>query len=912
MRKKFFLTSISLIFSLLLFSQSVLKGKVYNADRQLLNGASVLCKNIQTSETLNAITTADGEFKFADLVKGDYEIKIEYIGYALYNKQIKLGDNDKKELTIKLAETSGTLQNVNVFTTINGGNETSSRNAEKNANNITNVISAQAIQRSPDINAANVLQRMSGITLQKNSGASEAYAIIRGLEPRYNNTLINGIKITSPDEKSRYVSLDIVPSDLLQKIEVSKSLLPEMEGDAIGGTVNLIMKDAPDSAEFKATGSIGYSNIFFNRKYTAFSKSDIQNKSVFERFGENYIAQPNDFSRSNLDFQQKTALPTGLVGFSYGKRFLNNKLGILIAENFQNQYYGANSEFNIVSPDPNNNFKPYITDVANRTISTQQLNNGLTLHADYNINDKNKIIVNNVFLYSYLAQARLSIDTAIVGGNGGRTVAGTGPVGGNDRSLIYNEYLENLKVEGRHILTPHLFFNWAGVFSSAVKKSPDEATIRTNKKISIDSSRHFVSTPNYFDGISRIWQHNKDKDYNVLGNLNYKQKFNTVLIELKAGGLYRHKDRSNQQNEYDLRPVPADTITGIKQVYTNIYSAQWTVYNPHGTFNYDKNNYEAHEDVSVGYAEAKISFDMLDIFGGFRYEYTSQGYSINTFDPNPESSLKKTYADLLPSAVLKFKLNKKTNIRASYYKSISRPDYYELVPYTIRGTNYDEVGNPLLQHTVADNYDLRYEYFPGDEEQIFISGFYKKLKNPIENTLVDLSGGQLVFTPQNFADATITGAELAITKYVGDFGITGNYTFIYSNVNSPKIVPDSASSSGKTLFKTQSRPLQGQSNNVVNLSLLYKNDKHKIFAQLAYEYIGRTLSEVYPNYGYDYYQKPQSFLSLSAEKSLNHQFTVFGKLNNILNTPTKIEINGITVGKDIYKANFLVGIRYAQ
>ena len=857
------------------------------------------------------LTDANGKFNFNSVVAGSYKLNVTYEGYQKISKQVTIlsGSNN---VDIALNQNINTLASVSVFSSVNAENESSSRLSEKNANNITNVISAQAMQHSPDINAANVLQRMSGITLQKNSGASEAYAIIRGLEPRYSNTLINGVKITSPDEKSRYISLDIVPSDLLQKIEVSKSLSPEMEGDAIGGTVNLVMKDAPDSAEFKATASFGYSDIFFNRKYTTFSKSDIQNKSVFERFGANYSAQPNDFSRSNLDFKQKTALPTALVGISYGKRFLKNKLGILIADNFQNQYYGANSEFNTVAPDPNNNFKPYVTDVANRTISTQQLNNGLTLHADYNINKKNKIIIDNVFLYSYLAQARLSIDTAIVGGNGGRTVAGTGPIGGNDRSLIYNEYLENLKVEGKHILAPHLFFDWAGVFSNATKKSPDEATINTNKKISIDSSGHFVSTPDYFDGIARIWQHNTDKDYTALGNLNFKQKFSTVLIDVKAGGLYRHKNRDNQQNEYDLRPIPADTITGIKQVYTNINAAHWTVYNPHGTFDYDVNNYTAHEDVSVGYAEAKISFNALDIFGGFRYEHTSQGYSINTVVPNPESSLKKTYSDLLPSGMLKLKLNAKTNLRASYFKSISRPNYYELVPYTIRGTNYDEVGNPLLQHTVADNFDLRYEYYPGDEEQIFVSGFYKKLKNPIENTLVDLSGGQLVFTPQNFADANIAGAELAVTKYIGNFGFTGNYTFIHSNVKSPKIVPDSASSSGKTLFKTQSRPLQGQSNNVINLSLLYRNDKHKIFAQVAYQYIGKTLSEVYPNYGYDYYQKPQSFLSLSAEKSLTHHFTIFGKLNNILNTPTKIEINGITVGRDIYKANFLVGIRYAH
>ncbi|MGI8952447.1 MAG: TonB-dependent receptor domain-containing protein [Chitinophagaceae bacterium] len=912
MNKKLLLTVTGLIFSLFVYSQSVLKGTVFNTNHEPLNSASVTCKNNTTGESRSITTSLDGEFKFKELTAGTYEVKIQFVGFLLYDKQIKLDDDDKKEISVQLTEISGALQNVNVFSKINGENESSSRLSEKNANNITNVISARAMERSPDINAANVLQRMSGVTLQKNSGADEAYAIIRGMEPRYNNTLINGVKITSPDEKSRFVSLNIVPSDLLQKIEVSKSLTPEMEGDAIGGTVNLVMKDAPDSAEFKVTGSIGYSNIFFNRKYTTFSKSDIQQQSIYQKFGANYTAQPNDFSRSNLDFNSISAPTTALAGFSYGKRFLKNKLGILIADNLQNQYYGANSQFNIVSPDPNNHFQPYITDVANRTSSTQQLNNGLSLHVDYNFNDKNKIIINNIFLYSYLAQARLSIDTAIVGGNGGRTIAGTGPIGGDDRSLTNHEYLENLKVEGKHILTPHLFFDWAGVFSSAVKKSPDEATISTNKKIYIDSAGHFVTTPVYFDGISRIWQHNSDKDYNIIGNLTYKQKFNTVLLELKAGGLYRHKDRSNEQNEYDLRPIPADTITGIKQVFMDINSAQWTVYNPHGTFNYDVNNYQAHEDISVGFAEAKISLKALDIVGGVRYENTSQGYSINTFDPNPESSLKKTYADLLPSAMIKFKLNAKTNLRASYYKSISRPNYYELVPYTIRGINYDEVGNPYLQHTVADNFDLRYEYFPRDEEQLFVSGFYKRLKNPIENTLIDLSGGQLVFTPQNFADATIIGAELVVTKYFGNFGVTGNYTFIHSNVNSPKIVPDSASLTGGTIFKTQTRPLQGQSNNVVNLSLLYKNDKRKIFAQLAYEFIGKTLSEVYPNYGYDYYQQPQSFLSLSAEKSFSNHFTLFGKLNNILNTPTLIEINGITVGKDIYKANFNIGIRYSH
>src|SRR5207247_127707 len=110
------------------------------------------------------------------------------------------------------------------------------------------------------------------------------------------------------------------------------------------------------------------------------------------------------------------------------------------------------------------------------------------------------------------------------------------------------------------------------------------------------------------------------------------------------------------------------------------------------------------------------------------------------------------------------------------------------------------------------------------EEQLFVSAFYKKLKNPIENALLSLSGGQLVFTPQNFADAKIAGAELVYTKYFGNLGFTLNYTYINSKVKSPKIVADAVSSTNTSVYKIQSRPLQGQSDNVLNFSLLYRND----------------------------------------------------------------------------------------
>lgn len=897
---------------LLCFSQSVsIRGKIFNdKTKEPVIGATVTVSNLKTA----VISDVDGRYLINNILPGGYILEVNAIGYKIFQKKITVKADEEKQEDIILNEKITQLETVNVFTKINGEEESSSRSTEKKANNIVNIISAKAMERSPDINAANVLQRVSGVTLQKNSGADEAYAIVRGLEPRYNNTLINGVKIASPDEKSRFVSLNIVPSDLLQKIEVSKSLLPEMEGDAIGGTVNLVLKDAPDSQLIKATASIGYSNIFFKNKYTSFSKKDIQQKNLTDRFGTAYIAQQNDFSRSNLDFKDANALPNGTIGFTYGKRFFKTRLGLLIAENFQNLYYDVVSENANVQPSPTLNV-PFITNQTNRNIATQQLNNGITTHVDYNFSAHHKIIVTNIFLYNYLAQARTSIDTAFVGGNGGRTVPGTGPVTNNYTSITNIQFVNNLKLEGKHILSKYVLFDWAGTLSIAGQKTPDRANLNINKKIDtihttndINGPYTFINTPYYLNSLSRIWQRNNDRDYNLIANIAYRPVIKNVFVEIKAGALYRNKNRYNIQNEYDLKA--AANANGSKQVFSDINTAQWVVYNTNGTQLFDINNYTVFENIFSGYTQAKISLKKIDIFGGVRIEKTEQGFTLNTFYLTGINALTKNYTDLLPSIMMKYKLNTKTNIRLSYFKSIARPNYYELVPtrQSSNSTADDKEGNPNLNHAVADNFDIRYEIYPKDEEQLFIGGFYKKIKDPIEYTYKDVSTS----TPQNLGTATVYGAELVFTKYFGKFGVTGNYTYVFSQIESPKKFTDVVAGTA-TILKMQQRPMQGQTDHSINISLLYKNDAKKIFAQLAYQYIGNTLSRVYDTYGYDYYQKPQSFLSLSAEKQLpNKHLIAFGKLNNILNTATYNKINDLQVLSERYGANFSIGLRYSK
>ena len=911
-----FLMAVLLFFSMNSLAQTTLKGTVKNgAAKEKLAGAFVSCTNNKGFAT-NSITDIDGEFKFRGLPPGEYDLKVEFVGYTAFTIHVSLIENKKTQLEIPLQPNTRQLVDIQVFGKLSEEEDAGARAKERRSNNILNVISAKAMERSPDINAANVLQRMSGLTIQRNGGGDEAYPIVRGLDPRYNNTLINGIKITSPDDKSRSVPLNIVPSDLLGSIEVHKSLLPDMEGDAIGGTVNLVMKDAPDKEVFKVLGSLGYSKIFMDRKFVNFSRKDIQQKSVIEKYGPSYTAQPGDFSRSNLDFKEITPIPNTLAGIVYGRRFLHRKLGLMVAGNFQEQYYGSNSIFNQAAPDIHANGAPTVSDYANRSFSTRQSNDGLTMHLDYALNEHNKITLTNISLYSRLSQARIIIDTSILGGNGGRTVPGTGPVSTDYTSVTSHQFLENVKLEGKHVLSKHFLFDWTGVYSYAAKRTPDQADLAVNKKIDTVHSTNdihgpytFVTTPDYFDVITRIWQHNEDKDYDGMANLSYRTKIKDAgSLELKAGGLYRHKTRYNIQDEYDLKPTTSSS--GIKQQYNNIYAAQWTVYNSSGTYDYDKNKYRLFENITAGYGELKLSFPTLDISGGARVEKTSQGYTLNTFYPTGINGVNKNYTDVLPSIDVKYKLNTITNLRFSYYKAIARPNFYDLVPAPRLSTTSATTteGNPYLNHSIADNYDIRYELYPREDEQLFAGVFYKKIVNPIE--LAYING--TTYEPQNFGNATDYGAELVFTRYFGNIGITGNYTYLHSKIASSKSYYNLTTgySNPDTL---QKRSLQGQTDHTLNLSLLYRNKKRTLFAELAFQYIGKSIGLVYPIYGYDYFVQPQSNLAFSAEKDLrNRHFTVFTKFNNLLNTASVYKINGLLVQRDITKLNFSFGLRYQK
>lgn len=902
------------LFSFNAFSASI-KGKIKDANtNEPLVGASFVIKNTK----LGTLAGLDGSFEIKNLTVGSYEIFVQYIGYESKTQKIEVKSQTQVlTLDFLLKEQANQLAETIVSAKANGENDEFARKSEQKSDNVLNIISAKTIQLLPDITVGNILQRVSGVSVVRNSTGDGQFAVIRGMDKRYNYTSVNGVKIPSPDNKNRYVPMDIFPADLLERLEVVKALTPNMEGDAIGGAMNMVMKSVPDYLIVSATASSGYSQLFSSQPFSGFRNKDVQWKSPSEINGNLYAAKTSDFTIRNLQYKN-IALPiNSLLSLSIGNRILNHKVGFLLGGSYQHTYRGSNSSFFSLngqpSPDPIAN-TPIFESVQKRKYSNEQARLGLNLKLDYAFNNRNKISLYNLFMQLDDWQHRQVLTNQL-------TLFGD--VGNNDRSVFRRQNVYNTTLQGDHLLTGKLKMNWSAVYSLAKSQTPDWTDQSVTYRTSQGLDGKPVESARYIDNVSHIWTHNEDRD--LTGYLNFIYNYSSN-IEVSAGGMYRDKDRKNFYNDYTLATVLPG---GERQTYTSIDKTIFS-FRPESYAYADStnaNNYTAKEKIAAAYAQAKVNFTELQILGGVRVENTNQSYVSQL----PVTATGKTgtvsYLDVLPSLHLKYRLSERENLRLSYFKGISRPGYFELVPASFPGEYFNESGNYNLKHTQADNIDFRYEMFPRGNEQFLIGAFFKNIKNPIEYGFTQFGNATYVYTPLNFGNAKNYGAELVFTKYFKNWGVSGNYTYTHSRITTSKRIYG-RDENGNIVNSTgsQTRPLQGQSDHIANASLIYKNPKAGFDAQLSWVYTGKRINIVSPYKDLDYWQRGTSQVDFSAEKKFGKShFSAFAKLTNLLNNPIVVEVlkpnnsqnlpeqtrtDRILVQKDIFQQSFLFGIRY--
>ena len=924
--KQFLLSAALIAVSTTVATAHTLDGIVKdNRTGEPLIGSVIEVKELPSVKTTTGL---DGSFTLHELPdKGRYTLVVRYISYK--TREIPVDVSDKGIVNITLDEDLRELGEVVIKGHKEYHSDRSAIDMEKTAGNVLNVMSQQSIQLSPDVNVATVLQRVSGVTMERDASGEASYAILRGMDKRYNYTLVNGVKIPSPDDKNRYIPLNIFPSDLMDRLVVSKSLTADMEGDAAGGVVDMVMKDAPSHFQIQANAAVGASDYFWkdSRDYLTSNRSDYTHKAPYEVNGPEYKATTSDFASGPTQISRHSMpAPNFVGGLSIGNRFWKDRIGVMLAGSIQNTFRGTERTYNSVKM-ASGEQAMYIYSLQHRYYSIHDLTAGVHAKVDLQL-ENNKFEWYNMYVRTNSKGVRYnnSVNTEYISSDSYTQDDET-------RSLSQTQSIFATHIKGTHHLTKDFTVDWAGIFSQAKSEDPDRVYLSLTNTIQsaegVDGSlwngnKNILKTMP--KNMERRFQHNTDKDWAGYINLTYNTQLGNDINALwKAGAQYRRKERGNRYYSYNFTPTDiSQKLDG--NGFDQFAAIDWTCKTPYSQAS--QLNYDSKEHIGAAYIMTTLKSRWGELNAGLRAEHTNQIYTMLQKFRNMGQVGEQSYWDWLPSASLKWTPTKKMNVRLSYYRSINRPGFYEIVPYQIMGEEYQEKGNPNLKRARIDNIDLRWEWFPSATEQVLAGVFYKYLQDPIEQVFVAAdgklgSGADAYYMPDNLGNAKNYGFEIDVVKYIRHFGIKANYTYTHSRITTSKREYKEGSAEYKTGV-TQSRPLVNQAPHTANLSLLYKDTNYGWNAQLAASYTGTKLALVSPFKDADQWDKAMFGLDFSMEKKFPCGVSVFLKANNLLDAKrerylktvnqSNLEYEGQRSDKTIvgtykYGRTYLVGVR---
>ena len=232
-----------------------LKGKVLDKETKgALTGANMIIKGT----SLGAATDLDGNYLIRNIPAGQITLEISYIGYSTIDVPLKISENETLQKDFYLEPTS--LTGKTVVVTAQAQGQLSAINQQLSSDKIVNVVSSEKMQELPDANIAESVGRLPGISVTRNAGEANA-VVIRGLSPKYNEITIEGVPMSSTNYYDRGVDLSLLSDNLVKGVEVSKTLTPDMDADALGGTVNFTLRTADPGLHYNLWGNGGYSNL---------------------------------------------------------------------------------------------------------------------------------------------------------------------------------------------------------------------------------------------------------------------------------------------------------------------------------------------------------------------------------------------------------------------------------------------------------------------------------------------------------------------------------------------------------------------------------------------------------------------------------------------------------------------------
>jgi TonB-dependent receptor len=902
--KKLFMLFIGTIFSFHLIAQNnqanaLIKGVISDAvNLTSLSGASVKVDGSSNG----TVSDLNGAFSFYTK-PGTYQLRVSYLGYRDTTISISAVAGEVVNLKLLLSSTATQLSNVIVSGYSQG--QAKALNQQKTADNIKNVISADQIGRFPDPNAAEALQRVPGVNIERDQGEGR-YVLVRGLSPKFTNINVNGEQIPSPEADVRFVALDAIPSDQLSSIEVSKSLTPDMDGDAVGGSVNLITRSAT-SKNARINGSIvgGYNQL---------------------------MKQPN--IQGQLQFDKR-----------FGKK---ERLGVMLNANYYHNHLGSD----------NWEQAPADNELELRDYELVRTRTGLSSTIDYRFNARNEIYLRT--LYSRFTDREWRRRYVFIPDDE--------EIEKLTKDRFESQSITSINLGGKHNFNS-FYLNYEGQYSYGEQNTPYDHEIGFIGDIASTfsfSNPKFptLSAPGYTDNTLYSFDEAEfgetlAKDRNLTGKFEigfpYKSRNSNGLI--KFGGKVRMKTKSYsitnnpfesdggvpEANAFDEDNIKNEFLGGRYQMGRPLNITSFNRFfnaNP-GLFVLDvesKNidealeSYTATEDVYAGFAMARHQFKKLMLLGGLRYERTKVNYSSKDVIINAAGDLEEiipvnggtTYDFLLPQAQIRYEINPYTNFRSAATYSYARPNFSEIIPAQEinEEDNIASLGNPDLKPTGALNLDAMIERYFGNVGVVSAGVFYKRLTDfiyrrvefsaPYPQTGTPIIDNIDIVQAQNGNNANLVGLELVYQRkldflpgFLKNMSIYANYTYTHS---SARIQSRNANSNKPDEEEKLSLP--GQADHVGNLALAYES--RKFVLRVAANFNGTYLSEVGENTAEDLYVKNRIQLDISSSYSIDKRFRVFAEVMNITNQPlqTYLGNKNIFAQREFYSFWARVGLKF--
>jgi len=827
----------------------------------------------------------DGRYTLLSVPAGPTALVVRAIGYAPKTVSgVDVPAGGVASLDITLTEQTIEVAEISVSAAVERGSVAQGLEEQRSAPNIVNSVTAEQIARSPDADAAQAVQRVSGVSVQDGR-----YVFVRGLGERYTTTSLNNARIPSAEPDRKVVPLDLFPASMLEAVSTSKTFTPDQPGDFSGAQVNLRTREFDRGRVLTLGLTTGYNTAATGRvlQMAPRESGDLLglNGSVralpapLAAIPGSLIGTPSSdipmlisSFRNVWNSESNTAAPNASSSFSVGGEdpVLGHLFGYLASLTYNyNTDVRRNEQRALGVADGQGGARPQ-NEYQGESVTASVLWGGVA-NLSTRLGSTTRLTFNNTY-------NRGGDNTAVRMAGFNEEFAHTFDV---TRLQYIARSVRSNQLAGEHLLAGHHTVAWTLTSSGVTRDEPDRSDLV------YEANRDTITgsvTPVQWFGAPKAGNRTFTavSEHGLQADVSWRWAFHGLAgPAVKVGGQYRTTDRDAETRSYDIVNQSLGTASlqlPAEQIFTRADSLFMTA-------NVLGGRYTAADKLAAGFAmlEAPLAH-RLRLIAGARVEHSD--VQVNTLATNGTPSVAAPVTtDVLPSVSINADLGRHQQIRLAATQTLSRPEYRELsdVCYFEMLGGLTSCGNPSLHRALIQNLDARWEWYPRGGEIVSVGLFAKHFDEPIERVLVATTGANTVGFV-NTESAANYGLEVEVRKSLGMFGSA--FLPFFAGVNATVMRSQiNVGNANVTSLTNTSRPMVGQSPYVVNASLGYLSGTGRLAATAFYNIVGRRIVEAGTQPLPDSYEEARSVLDLSLRYNLWHEVSLKVDARNLLDTP---------------------------